>query len=693
MNRIDFHIHTVGTTSDSNGFDFDIDVLKDYVERAHLAAVAVTNHNGFYRDNYDQVAEALDIAVFPGAEINVSKLSGFGHVIIVADPADIDDFANGMDTLAGECPGKDDHVSWDRVVELFPKISKWLVIPHYKKSKKLDSATLSRIRDTTGYDALEVTNAKKWLVEHDGADAPLVVFSDCRPGLRMPDEDSDDNIRRYAYGYTYLQCEEMSFNSIKAAFANANNVAIFPTDRDFEILPEALPASRRMNVILGERSSGKTFTLKRILDAYDPDDLLYIEQFEITNKAKKDIFDRDVAEEDRVFFDNYFKPLQDAINVYAQFDLGACEDAVRAYCTALVQYAAAPTDRYSERPIYNAYGFVYEESDAIEASDVKLRKAARELADGGKRPDVVREFVDPDALMALDSRLRELMREARTSRWQKERCDTAVAAIKTELSKKSARKPLPQTDQLREYFKYCYREKKLAEVLDALAAPLDLKSDEEYKYLKKRTRQMFPNATDARKGCGLSLPNGTDVAGLFGPRVTALKRLSVVRSFDPAVQAQTCRLLFNIKSRIVLNDGSNAALSGGQRAEYLLLHRIAGAVGKDVVLIDEPESSFDNPFLNHDVITLLNDVAEHATVFLVTHNNTLGVSLLPDRIIYTEKTEAGEYRVYSGELSATKLIDAYGNDCDRKEVMLDTMEAGRIAYLDRRVHYGLVEDK
>ena len=402
MNRIDFHIHTVETASDSSGFNFDIEVLKDYVEGAHLAAIAITNHNGFYRDNYDQVSKALDIAVFPGAEINVTKLSGFGHVIIVADPADIDDFASGMATLAGECPGSSDHMSWERVVELFPKISNWLIIPHYKKSKKLDSATLSHIQSTTGYDALEVANAKKWLVERDGADAPLVVFSDCRPGLRMPDEDPDDNIRRYAYGYTYLQCNEMSFSSIKAAFASANNVEIFPTDRDFGILPEALPASRRMNVILGERSSGKTFTLKRILDAYEPEDRLYIEQFEITNKAKKDIFDKNVAEEDSVFFDNYFNTLQDAINHYTQFDQGACEDAVRAYCTALVQFAAAPTDRYSERPIYNADEFTYEKSDAVEASDVKLRKAARELADGGKRPDVVKEYVDPNTLRALD---------------------------------------------------------------------------------------------------------------------------------------------------------------------------------------------------------------------------------------------------------------------------------------------------
>ena len=45
--------------------------------------------------------------------------------------------------------------------------------------------------------------------------------------------------------------------------------------------------------------------------------------------------------------------------------------------------------------------------------------------------------------------------------------------------------------------------------------------------------------------------------------------------------------------------------------------------------------------------------------------------------------------MYSGELSATNLTDTYGNDCDRKKVMLDTMEAGRDAYLERRTHYGL----
>lgn len=688
MNRVDFHIHTVETASDSSGFSFDVAVLEEYVHKARLSAIAVTNHNAFFRDNYDQIVKALDIPVFPGAELNITTPGSFGHVLVIADPIDIDEFAAGMTVFANECPGNASHVDWERVVEIFPNISKWIVIPHYKKKKRIDSLTLATINCTTGYDALEVANAKKWLVEQESADAPLVVFSDCRPGMRMPDEDSDDNARRYAYGYTYLQCSEMSFTSIKAAFANPRNVAIFPEDRDFEVLPEALPVSKRMNVILGARSSGKTFTLKRILDAFDDEDRLYIEQFAITNKAKKDVFDKAIAEEDQAFFDNYFRDLQDAINHYMKTDVNACEDAVRAYCAALVLYASAPADEYSERPIFSAESFNYEEDDALEKSDIKLRKAAHELASGGKRVDIVREYVSIETLEALDNRLRELMIQARVLRWQKEKCDETVVSIKRELSKKSARKPLPDTEPLREYFKYCYREKRLADALDALSSPADLETEKEYKFLKKRTRLIRPGATEARRAYGSGIPNGTDIAGLFSTNTTSKKRLAVIRGFDESVRINVCRLLFDISSRIVLNDGSDASLSGGQRAEYLLLHEIARAAGKDIVLIDEHESSFDNPFLNKDVISLLNDIAENATVFLVTHNNTLGVSLLPDRIIYTEKTKDGEYRVYSGELSASNLVDADGNTLNREEIMLETMEAGRTAYLERKTHYG-----
>lgn len=69
--RIDFHIHSIATPSDAKGFEFDIDVLAHYVEESKLDAIAITNHNGFYVDNYKEISEALSITVFPGIEINV----------------------------------------------------------------------------------------------------------------------------------------------------------------------------------------------------------------------------------------------------------------------------------------------------------------------------------------------------------------------------------------------------------------------------------------------------------------------------------------------------------------------------------------------------------------------------------------------------------------------------------------------
>ena len=157
MKRIDLHIHTMATVSDSKGFEFDIEVLKDYVRTARLDAIAITNHNTFYRDDFDQISNEIGIPVFPGAELNISTTSNsFGHVLVIAKPDDIDDFQTGMRTFAEECPGNTDHVDWERVIEIFPKLSRWLVIPHYRKAKQLDSLTIEKIESSTGYDALEV---------------------------------------------------------------------------------------------------------------------------------------------------------------------------------------------------------------------------------------------------------------------------------------------------------------------------------------------------------------------------------------------------------------------------------------------------------------------------------------------------------------------------------------------------------
>lgn len=167
MKKIDLHIHTVQTPSDPNGFIFDLEVLKDYIISSKLDAIAITNHNAFYKNDWETISEAVEVPVFPGAELNITTTSGFGHVLLIANQNDIEDFVSGMKVFANECPGKKDSVEWEKVIEIFPKLKDWLVIPHYNKKKKVDTPTLKKIEELTGCDALEVSNAKKWIVDSD----------------------------------------------------------------------------------------------------------------------------------------------------------------------------------------------------------------------------------------------------------------------------------------------------------------------------------------------------------------------------------------------------------------------------------------------------------------------------------------------------------------------------------------------
>ena len=686
--RIDLHIHTEATPSDSKSFEFDMDTLARYVEEAHLGAIAITNHNSFSLERFEEISESLAIPVFPGIEINVTKPGSFGHVLVIADPSDLQEFNDGSTAIKGLCPGAKDHVSWNQVVDAFPDIRNWLVIPHYIKDRRMDEATIDLIRSTSGVDALEVSNAKKWLVNCDKSSEPLVMFSDCRPGLKMQDYQQGLEPNRYAYGYTYVNCGQPTVRSIKLALKDKKNVSVFAANSSFEILPEGLPASPHLNVILGQRSSGKSYTLRRILDAYPENERLYIKQFEITNEAMEDRFGELVNREDGKFFSEYFEPLSAVMNDYFSFCTTDIEAGCTSYCEDLVVYANSPEDEYSKCPIYQKGRFAFEAVDANLRSDAKLRTALMTLLTNKSRKEDIDETVGLNQLRLLDNKLENYMRELFADKVQREKVNEIVSTLCDKLSKQTARKPLPPTEPIKSYFRYCYFEMRLCNVLGSMSSPAELASEQVLKYEKVRTRRLVSGASEARKATN-KLPQGIELKRLYLKSASWKQKLDLLRSFGPEATSQACNLLFKIDSNIVTTDKSRAPLSGGQRAEYLFLHKLSHAKGKDIILIDEPESSFDNPFLNKEVSTMINDLASQTPVFLVTHNNTLGVSTHPDWILYAVKEGDGTHRLYTGSSTSQTLITADGMELPTSKALLTSMEAGEDAYRDRRLYYGI----
>lgn len=76
MKKIDLHIHTVPTFSDSN-FTYSLDTFVRYVSESKLDAVAVTNHDMFDLAEYKEINDALETSVFPSIEVSLEM----GHIL------------------------------------------------------------------------------------------------------------------------------------------------------------------------------------------------------------------------------------------------------------------------------------------------------------------------------------------------------------------------------------------------------------------------------------------------------------------------------------------------------------------------------------------------------------------------------------------------------------------------------------
>lgn len=686
MKRIDLHIHTVKTVCDPQNYCFDLEVLKRYVETAQLDAIAVTNHNLFDRANYDSICNAIDIPVFPGIEVNVRTPGKYGHVLVIAPSDDVDIFELDAEKMTMQLPDKDSRAPWDLVESTFSNISKYLVIPHYRKDKQLDLKTIDEIRKSTGIDALEVANAKKWLKEKVLVNEPLVLFSDCRPGLRMDSTDKGEaDPHRYAYGFTYVKCEELTVPALKKAFATGRNTAVFRDDDIFEILPEALPVSTGLNVVIGNRTSGKTYTLNRIADAFEPNDIAYIKQFDITKKAEEKKFNEIVAAEDAKYEDGYLKPLKSGLSDYFDLDIEGLKEKVRNYAEAVITFANSPEDDASRVPIYRAQAFAFDSDDKRTEEDVKLRNAARKLARENTRSEIIANYINKESLVALDKALRMEMLEAVKLRVAKECANTIIAASKSRLTELSSRKPLPPSKPISDYFRATFYEDGLSKLLGELESPVDLESEDAGRFTKKRRRTKVQSASEGKKRVSTQF----GISGLY-KTPDMLSKLRFLRSFPDELKLSAHKLLVKVDTFIV-DKKRNTPLSGGQRAEYVFIHELDKARNKDIVLIDEPESSFDNRFLKSDISSALHRLSSEATVFLVTHNNTLGVSINPDWLIYAVYDD-GKYELFSGAMSSKTLKSSDGNIVERRDILMETMEAGWDAYEGRRIHYDLTQD-
>ena len=380
--------------------------------------------------------------------------------------------------------------------------------------------------------------------------------------------------------------------------------------------------------------------------------------------------------------------LQKVIEQVLDIDLDEDERQVEAYVSSLLEFARERErhDAFSKAKIYSEDPFQDRNLQGLR----DLIKSTKNLISNVEFKDTVTKHIARDSLIALYLDLMGQYANQEELRLKRSWVNDLLLNIKSKLQLRSAAPKI--TD---------------VELYDVA---LNKQKIERFSEIAKLAR--VPK-TPLRKGM-----RGFTVVAEVGPFKGAQEIWNVLRrrpaSFTQAFKAydNPYKYLQQLKAiggdvkppdfsayfvkidyRILNKDGFDA--SGGERSEFFLLDEIEGAAEHEMLLLDEPESSFDNTFLKDDVNALIKEIAKKMPVVVVTHNNTVGMTIKPDYLLCTRKeVEDGEvvWRTYSGYPSSKRLRSPDGAEVGTLDVVLGNLEAGSDAYIERRQSYENLED-
>jgi hypothetical protein len=386
LKKIDLHIHTHATCSDSP-FVFNLQAFKDYVEAAGLHAVAITNHDVFNGEQYREIKAALQIPVFPGIEINLEK----GHLLLISNDADLDSFQSKCGQVSARINDKNDYISFEELAAIFGDLRNYLLIPHADKNPEISGATLQKLLPYVS--AGEVASSKKFIYAiKDPTRLTPVLFSDVRIHEKM---------NKFVGRQTYIDCADITLEAIKSCLLDKSKVALSSADGN-ELVPifeDGQMLSTGLNILLGERSSGKTYTLEKIKARIE--NPKYIPQFSLVQQsdASEKDFNSEIQKNRSIFVDNYLSGFKAMVDEVINIDLHANDVKFHAYLESLLKSAteADRQDAYSKAALFSESEFVIAEPKSLEGLIDGLSK----VVDNLEYRDVIEKHVELAALRNL----------------------------------------------------------------------------------------------------------------------------------------------------------------------------------------------------------------------------------------------------------------------------------------------------
>lgn len=327
MKAIDLHIHTIKTIFDAD-FSFDIKKLEEYVNSEKISCIAITNHNLFDKSNYELISNTIDISVLPGIEVSLEK----GHMLVIGNINDTDILVEQSNKMRQFILDEQSYLTYEQFLSIFDNYKDYLLIPHYIKDPPLPIDVINKF----GNDIIigEVSSAKKWFSLMKQRDKLIpVLFSD----LRIKSE-----LKNFPGTHLYIDCDDFTIGGLKNSFKDKTKLSLSnnSNNEEFQITSDGTTASLGLNVLIGKRSTGKTYLLDKLNKSFGIDSVKYIEQFSIIKDAEEGAFKKKLELDNSEYSENYLKELKDIVDLAFKVDFKNQNMLLESYLESLLDFAS-----------------------------------------------------------------------------------------------------------------------------------------------------------------------------------------------------------------------------------------------------------------------------------------------------------------------------------------------------------------
>jgi ABC-type polar amino acid transport system ATPase subunit len=680
MKKIDFHIHTIPVNNKDAYFEFDLTKFKGYTDALSIDAVAVTNHNVFDLEQFKNIKDTLhNVVVFPGIEIDFED----GHLLLIGENENLDDFNQKCESVKSEI-ASGNKITSDKLKEVFGDLGGYLLIPHYDKRPKVRQSAIDSLKEYIF--AGEVQSPKKFhrIVKESGSLTP-VVFGDARISTGL-------NAEKHQGKQTFINTnsDSLTLSVIKAALRDKNKVFLSNTGDHgfFQVFSNGQVLSSGLNVVIGGRSSGKTYLLNKLRDIFNTEEksIKYVKQFELVKDDEKK-FNKRVEKDKSAIREEYLKEFRAVVEGITEIDRRATNQKLEKYVETLLDFASSEKlqDEFSRAVLFRETKYQIRHNQEKELG--RLLKAVQLLLKDGTYKDTINKYLSKGNLQKLFDDLTIQFKQILEARLKKEWVNELIGGIRQELESKTS-SPKIYDDDVDFYQIKLERERvrRFNAIANSIKKETEIKETEVFSKFKIRAvASPFAGA----QGLHDESSKQISFTSAFIKYNSPIAFLEELKSMEGLEKSELYRYFCKVTYQVLNEYGKK--VSGGEMAEFNLLRVLQDARQYDMLLVDEPESSFDNLFLKKNVNKEMKEISKEMPIVVVTHNNTVGMLMEPDYVLYTQRkivSGKDEYRIFSGSPGEKKFKTAdNGESISSYDTLVDTLEAGREAYNTRKGLY------